>query len=182
MPPTRNFEIRRTGSGRSTLHRVLALTLIAGVAGQTAGMALAQDRQRPDASAQGDDASSDVLKSRVLQLPKGSYVEVRLADGQKIEGRLGDVVEEGFMLQTVSKNKLTDRLVRFEEMQSVTPFGGSLPRAGTVELTLDHGKVILGLAAGGVTLGLTFDPPPKVANHVAAHVTVTRKSGKDGAP
>lgn len=182
MPPKRNFEVRSTGLGRSTLHGVLALTLIAGVAGQTAGMAFAQDRQPPDASVQGDEASSDVLKSRVLQLPKGSYVKVRLTDGQKIEGRLGDAVVEGFMLQTVSKNKLTDRLVRFEEMQSVTPFGGSQPRAGTVELTLDHGKVILGLGAGGVTVGLTFDTPPKVADHVAAHVAVTRKSGKDGAP
>jgi hypothetical protein len=182
MPLTRNFEIRRTGLGRSTLHGVLALTMIAGVAGRTAGMAFAQDRQPPDASALGDEASSDVLKSRVLQLPKGSYVEVRLTDGRKIEGRLGDVVNEGFMLQTVSKNRLTDRLVRFEEMQSVTPFGGSQPRAGTLELTVVHGKLILGLAAGGVTVGLTFDTPPKVANNVAAHVSVTRKSGKDEAP
>jgi hypothetical protein len=104
---TRNVEIRRTGSARSRLYWVPALALIVGIAAQITGTAFAQDRKpQVDPSAQADEASSDILKSRVLQLPKSSYVEVSLTDGQKIEGRLGDVVEEGFRLQTVSKNKL----------------------------------------------------------------------------
>jgi len=183
MPITRNIETRRTGSARSRLHWVPALALIVGIAAQITGTAFAQDRQPlVDASAQADEASSDILKSRVLQLPKGSYVEVRLTDGQKIEGRLGELVEEGFRLQTVSKNKLRNSLVRFEEMQSVAPLGGSEPRGGTLELTLDQGKLIVGLASGGVTVGVTFDTPPKIANKLAAHVTVARKRGREDAP
>jgi hypothetical protein len=64
----------------------------------------------------------------------------------------------------------------------VAPLGGSEPRGGTLELTLDQGKLIVGLASGGVTVGVTFDTPPKIASKLAGHVTVARKSGREGAP
>jgi hypothetical protein len=182
MSSTVNSRFCRKCFIRSSFGGVLALILFIVAAGQTAEIAFAQGQRPSVASAQEDEGSSDVLKTRVLQLPKGSYVEVRLTGGRKIEGRLGDVVAEGFMLQAVSKNRLTDRLVRFEEMQTVTPLGGFQPGGGAVELTLDQGNLVVGVATGGVNLSVTVRTPPKVANNVAAHVTVAHKGRKDRTP
>ncbi len=152
----------------------LAFALLAVLTGPAAGIALAQ--QEPTiAPAQDYQATADVAKTRVLQIPKGSYVEVHMTDGRTIEGLLGDVVARGFMLQTVRKNRLTNQLVRFEDMESVTPPAGPQPRNGKLELTLDRGNMVVGLSTGGVDLDVTFRTPPKVANNLAAHVTVHQK-------
>jgi len=176
MPSTKDSKICKAVVGRWSFYGLLALSLITVVSGPTAGLVFAQDQAPQAASPQEDEAGSDVLKSRVLQLPKGSYVEVRLAGGQRVEGRLGDVVAEGFMLQTVSSNRLTDRLVRFEEMQSVAPLGDAQPRGPTVELTVDHGKVTVGLVGAGVNVDLTLNTPAKMPKDVVAHVSLPLKT------
>jgi hypothetical protein len=147
---------------------ILALSLFA--AARTAANAYAQEEPRV---AREDD--SDRAKSRVLGIPRGSYVEVQMANGREIEGLLGDVEADGFMLQTVRKDRLTNRKVRFEEMQSVAPRGGMPSHGGNVELTLDHGNMVVGVATHGVNVDLVFRTPPKVARNLAAHVTVTPK-------
>ena len=166
----RGVEIHRKENRRRWHFAViLALTLFA-VAGRTAATAYAQEE--PTAVREDD---SDRAKSRVLGIPKGSYVEVQMADGREIEGLLGDVVADGFMLQTVRKNRLTNRKIRFEEMQSVTPQGRQSSRGGNVELTLDHGNMVVGVETHGVNIDLVFRTPPKVARNLAAHVKVTPK-------
>jgi hypothetical protein len=170
-----NSKIRKTGLGGFWFRKSVALPLIIALAGAIAGTASPQDQPPPASSAQQEEATGDVQKTRVLQLPKGSYVEVLLNDGQTVEGRLGDVVGEGFMLQTVSNNRLADRLVRFEEMQSVASPGGPEPRGDTVELTLDHGKVTVGLVGRGISLDLTLYTPAKIVQNVAAHATLPVK-------
>ncbi len=167
MPLTENLKFHRK-LGYVSFAGVLLFTALAGPA---AAIALAQ-REPTVAPAQEDQAAGDVAKSRVLQIPKGSYVEVHMTDGRTIEGLLGDVVTQGFMLQTVRNNRLTNRMVRFEEMESVTPPAGPQSRGGTLELTLDRGNMVVGLATAGVNFDVTFRTPPKVANNLAGHVTI----------
>ncbi len=173
MPLTGNVSIDRKHLGCLTFAGVLAFGVLVALSGPTAAIALAQEQ--PAVAPQEDQAAGDLAKTRVLQIPKGSYVEVHLTDGRTIEGLLGDVVTQGFMLQTVRKNRLTNRLVRFEEMESVTPPAGPQARGGALELTLDRGNMVVGLATHGVNLDITFRTPPKVANNLAAHVTVNHK-------
>jgi hypothetical protein len=167
MPLTKYVGIHQK-AGRVSFAAILLFIALAGPA-----VAIAHAQEQPTvASAQDDQGAADAAKSRVLQVPKGSYVEVHMTDGRTLEGLMGDVETQGFMLQTVRKNRLTNRMVRFEEMESVTPPAGSQPRGGTLELTLDRGNMVVGLETGGVNLDVTFRTPPKVANNLAAHVTI----------
>lgn len=169
--PIQGIKIHRKESRRRwPIAVILALSLLA--AARTTSTAYAQEEPT---NAREDDAG-DQAKTRVLEIPKGSYVEVQMANGREVEGLLGDVQADGFMLQTVRKNRLTNRLVRFEEMQSVAPRGGLPSRGGNVELTLDHGNMVVGVATSGVNVNLVFRTPPKVARNLAAHVTVTPRN------
>ncbi|MGE5326489.1 MAG: hypothetical protein ACM3NO_05585 [Deltaproteobacteria bacterium] len=169
--PIQGIEIHRKKSRRRLFFAViLVMSLFA--AAQSSATACAQEEPT---IAREDDAG-DQAKTRVLEIPKGSYVEVHMANGREIEGLLGEVQSDGFMLQTVRKNRLTNRLVRFEEMQSVAPRGGLASHGGNVELTLDHGNMVVGVATSGVNVNLVFRTPPKVARNLAAHVTVTPKN------
>ena len=167
MPLTENLKFHQR-VGCMSFAGVLLFTALAGPA---AAIALAQE-QPTVAPPQEDQAAGDVVKSRVLQIPKGSYVEVHMTDGRTIEGLLGDVLTQGFTLQTVRNNRLTNRMVRFEEMESVTPPAASQSRRGTLELTLDRGNMVVGLETGGVNFDVTFRTPPKVANNLAGHITI----------
>lgn len=168
--PIQAIEIHRRASSRRWLF-LLILTLSLFAAGRPAAIAYAQEEPTVAREDEGDQT-----KSRVLEIPRGSYVVVHLANGREVEGLLGDVVADGFMLQTVQKNRLTTSRVRFEEMQSVSPRGGLPSRGGNVELTLDHGNMVVGVATSGVNVNLVFRTPPKVARNLAAHVTVTPKN------
>jgi hypothetical protein len=176
MPLMRKPQNRRTSSGGCCFSRFLSLSLLAVVGCLAVRTVFARGPEPNRASAREQEAAADVRKSRVLRLATGTYVEVRLTDGQKIEGRLGDLVEDGFMLQTVNENKLTERLVRFEELQSVKPVGDTSGHNGSVDISFDQGKVILELAAGGVALGLTVDTDTQDGKKKITHVTLSRNS------
>ena len=49
-------------------------------------------------------AASDAVKSQVLRIRPGSFAEIRLAGREKLEGQVGDLCDDGFVLRTVSDN------------------------------------------------------------------------------
>jgi hypothetical protein len=149
------FRASEFTTNRRLLRRVLTVALTATLGAQTAALAAAPEgvaapapkRQTPSDSdlpktpaplrePQAPDPEtmqspeSEAAKTRVLQLPTGSFLEVRLIDGQKFRGRLGDLEEDEFMLKTVSRNRLTEQKIAFCELRSIRRLGTSAPRVG----------------------------------------------------
>jgi hypothetical protein len=58
------------------------------------------------------------LKERILEIPPGAMIEVRLLNKQKIRGRLGDLTDEGFSLTTAKGDKIATQKVAFAELKS----------------------------------------------------------------
>lgn len=61
----------------------------------------------------------DDAKTRVRAIPLGSLVDVRLNNNEKIRGRMGEVPDEGFLIQTVQGGKVETRKIAFTDMKSV---------------------------------------------------------------
>jgi hypothetical protein len=59
------------------------------------------------------------LKERILEIPPGAMIEVRLLNKKKIRGRLGEITDEGFSLQTAQGNKIETQKLTFSELKSV---------------------------------------------------------------
>ena len=68
---------------------------------------------------QGGSDRKATLKERILEIPPGAMVEVRLLNKQKIRGRLGEITDEGFSLQTAQGNKIETQKLTFSELKSV---------------------------------------------------------------
>jgi hypothetical protein len=59
------------------------------------------------------------LLERALGIPTGSPVAVRLQSNEKLWGRIGEVSNEGFGLQTVKDAKIENRKISFNELESI---------------------------------------------------------------
>jgi hypothetical protein len=154
MKLTRNMRICQADSGHMLARRLFVLALVALVAVQTATIAFSQEEVPPSPSTQQSSAPSDPMKSQVLQIPHGSFVEVRLISGEKLRGRLGDILDEGFMLRTVSNNRLVDLQVRFEELRSVRPVSNPQTPDRAFDKNLRRSRQIMGLVVAGITVVL----------------------------
>lgn len=87
------------------------------------------------------------LKERMLAIPTGSLVEVRLKTKEKLRGRLVEVSNEGITLKVATGNKIDERKLAFDELKSIKGVeGGS--KAGRVTLYI--------LAGVGVGLVILF--------------------------
>lgn len=84
------------------------------------------------------------LKERILEVPPGTMIEVRLLDKQKIRGRLGDLTDEGFNLTTAQGEKIETQKVSFTDMKSFKRVEGA-----TTGKALSKG-LLWGLAGIGV--------------------------------
>jgi hypothetical protein len=60
-------------------------------------------------------------QERLLALPEGSFIEVRLLDKSKLRGRLDKVEASGFLITTPTPNHLdlVQRRIAFSELKSV---------------------------------------------------------------
>ncbi len=58
------------------------------------------------------------MKERLLEVPPGTMIEVRLQNKQKMRGRLGEIDDEGFQLTTVQGQKLVAQKIAFTELKS----------------------------------------------------------------
>jgi hypothetical protein len=82
------------------------------------------------------------LKERILEIPPGTTIEVRLLNKQRIRGRLGEITDDGFSLTTVQGDKIATQRIAFTELKSFKKLEGG--KAGHA--------VLYGLAGLGVLL------------------------------
>ncbi len=75
-------------------------------------------------------AQKPTLQEKVLEIPPGSRVQVRLKNKEKLRGRLGEVSNEGFVLQYARGNQIEERIIGFDEVKSIKVKEGG--RAWTV--------------------------------------------------
>jgi hypothetical protein len=80
------------------------------------------------------------VKERILEIPPGTMVEVRLLNKQKLRGRLGEVTDEGFSLQTAQGNRIDTKKVAFSDLKSVKKAEGNKGKTA--------GWILLGALAG----------------------------------
>jgi hypothetical protein len=135
--PIRSIPNER-GFGRSRSQKALAVTLAVVFLGPSLASAAAgkpgEPRPKPT-------EEKPTLRERVLKIPAGAIVVVRLRNKEKVKGRLGEVTDEAFMVQTAEGNLIEKRSVNFQEVKSIK----------TVSTT-GH-KVGLGLGVAGVAIG-----------------------------
>jgi len=65
------------------------------------------------------------LQERILEVPHGMMIEVRLLNKQKLRGRLGEVTSEGFSLQTAQGTKIETQKVAFADVKSFKQIEGT---------------------------------------------------------
>ena len=94
---------------REVLSAVMAMVLVANLSSA-------------EPAHQGDSKSA---KTRVLAIPMGSLVDVHLNDNEKIRGRMGEVSDEGFVIQAVRGIKVENRKIAFTDLKSLKPVGKS---------------------------------------------------------
>ena len=84
------------------------------------------------------------LQEKVLEIPPGSRVQVRLKNKEKLRGRLGEVSNEGFVVQYARGNQIEERKIGFDEVKSL-----KVKKDGS-------NKILLVLAAVGAGVGVFF--------------------------
>lgn len=70
------------------------------------------------------------LKEKALAITPGTMVEVRLLTKEKIRGRIGDLTDEGFSLQTAQGTSIQKRSVSFNELKSIKSVGSTGSKVG----------------------------------------------------
>jgi hypothetical protein len=86
------------------------------------------------------------IQERILEVPPGTMIEVHLTNKQKVRGRLTEVTNEGFSLQTAQGNKVQTQKIAFTDVKSLKKVEGN-----TVGKGIGRG-VVYGLAGLGVLL------------------------------
>ena len=83
------------------------------------------------------------LKERVLAIPAGSMVEVRLNSKEKFRGRLGEVSNEGFIVKCAQGNQIDERKVAYDDVKSIKSVEGSPAGRTAVYILAGAGIVFL---------------------------------------
>lgn len=96
------------------------------------------------------------IKDKVMTMPAGSVVELKLADKRKLKGRLGTIDDVGFELQSVQGGRVLNERVPFESVLSIKAAKDGMGTAAKVGLGVLAGigvlalvGLIIGLAGGG---------------------------------
>jgi len=64
------------------------------------------------------------LKERILEVPPGTMIDVRLLNKTKLRGKLGEITDEGFSLQTAQGNKIEKQQIAFTDVKSIKTHQG----------------------------------------------------------
>ncbi|HZO98853.1 MAG TPA: hypothetical protein VFD30_01020 [Terriglobia bacterium] len=91
------------------------------------------------------DTKKPTLQERILEVQSGTMIEVKLINKHKLRGRLGEVMDDGFALQTAQGNKIETQRLAFTDVKSFKQVQG-----GTGE-KVSKG-LIYGLAGAGALL------------------------------
>jgi hypothetical protein len=65
------------------------------------------------------------MKERILEVPPGAMIEVRLLNKKKMRGRLGEINNEGFNLTTVQGDKILKEQIAFTNLKSFKKVEGN---------------------------------------------------------
>jgi len=76
-------------------------------------------------SGQEEPAKKPTLQERILQVPQGTMIEVRLLNKHRVRGRLGEISSEGFSLQTAQENKVETQKIAFTDVKSIKQLEGT---------------------------------------------------------
>lgn len=72
------------------------------------------------------------MKERLLEVPPGTMIEVRLLNKKKLRGRLGEINDEGFNLTTAQGEKITKARIAFTDLKSFKKVEGKKAGAGRI--------------------------------------------------
>jgi hypothetical protein len=70
-------------------------------------------------SPQAGTEKTPTLRERVLAIPPHAMVQVKLHNKEKIKGRLGEVTNEGFDIQTATGDKIDNQKISFDDVKSI---------------------------------------------------------------
>ncbi len=136
------FEMFRTTpqqSLRSLARRAISTALV-GVFTTCSIASAAGARLSPQT---GPDKAS-TLKEQVQAIPPNTLVQVKLRSKKKINGRLGEITDQGFAIQTVGPDKSENEKISFDDVKSIKSIQGR-DKASKVAA-----YIVVGAAAGVV--------------------------------
>jgi hypothetical protein len=111
----RNFRLARGGAAmRDTILLILISVLFGNSVLEARVGASARGASLPQ-----ETTKEATLQERIMEIPHGSMIEVRLMNKQKVRGRLVEVTNEGFSLQTAQGNKIETQKIAFSDVKSV---------------------------------------------------------------
>ena len=141
--PIRSIPNER-GFGRSRSQKALPLTLAVVLLGPSLASAAAGTPGGPRSE---PTEEKPTVRERVLKIPAGAIVVVHLRNKEKVKGRLGEVTDEVFTVQTAQGNQIEKRSVSFGEVKSIKTVSTTGHKVGL-------GLGITGVAIGAVVLGI----------------------------
>jgi hypothetical protein len=86
------------------------------------------------------------VAERIRSIPPDSPVELRLVDGSKLRGWIGEVSDTGFVLTRQMKNGLEKNDIRFQQTQTVKQVKSVKPAHTTR-------NILIGVGIGVVVIG-----------------------------
>ncbi|HET7842094.1 MAG TPA: hypothetical protein VFM21_10835 [Terriglobia bacterium] len=94
------------------------------------------------------------LKERIIEVPPGTMIEVKLLNKQKIRGRLGELTDEGFSLTTAQGEKITTQKIAFTEVKSFKKVEGGKGGHAVVYALAGAGIIFVVLLIVALSQGL----------------------------
>ena len=89
----------------------------------------------PVASAQQAKLPNDrALKAKLIEIPTGSVIVVKMNNKEKLRGKLGTITDAGFDVQTVREGKIESLTLTYGSVKSVDRQGKGMSTAGKVTL------------------------------------------------
>ena len=116
------------------------------------GAMIAQGQQSSQQSAvvaPTEAARQQRVKEHAVVIPQGATVEVRLLNGKKLRGRLGQVSSDGLAIRSVFENKIEEHIISFTDIKSVRYYNAILPR-----MTINY-IIIAATTAASIALAAT---------------------------
>ena len=131
-----------TRLGGNTSRHVIALILAYALFGNSLWAARIGISARAGSPTE-ETTTKPTMQERILEVPSGTVVEVRLLNKQRLRGRLGEVTNEGFSLQTAQGTMIETQKIAFTDVKNFKP------AEGTTGSKVGKG-VVYGLAGLGV--------------------------------
>jgi hypothetical protein len=108
------FRNTRSRPAYSFTRRAIAATLVAAFTICSTASA-AGARVSPQAGME----KAPTLRERVLAIPPHAMVQVKLRSKEKIKGRLGEITNEGFIIQTATADRIDNQKISFDNVKSI---------------------------------------------------------------